>query len=596
MACLILPRAKALEHRRIKYFKLAAMKLLLLTLLLALPVFAAEKPGGVKGDGQTDDTAALQAALDAAGKTGGVVELPSGQYLIAGALKVPTGVTLQGSWEEPHHAAYDKGSTLFLTGGRGDENAPPAIALQQSSAIKGFTLLWPEQKWPDVVPYPWAIQGIGMHNTIENITFANAYNGIRIGNVQSSELHLIRNVFGCVLRRGVFVDSTTDIGRIENVHFNPHYWSRSGHSSRPSGQGNADMTVAGYMADNLEAFIFGRTDWEYVANTFVFAAKVGYRFIQTPAGACNGQFMGIGGDYCRTCVQIDAIQNIGIQVTNGEFTSHAGDPKTAIVTSPGAGGAAQFVNCNFWANPGNVAFLQGNTAVTFGDCHFVDTPPNGAIVAEHGKLIVRGCTFDRAGTAVVLKPGVKTALITSNLQPAGLQVSNEIGTRAQIGFNEEMAELPVAQALHYRLKIGAKGDEDYALNGWWGQEGAGDAPPESGSQSARWTMGNARLLLPVKANTAYTMKLWVSLPKGAPLPIVSATGGAQATMQEGQQVITLQIPAADRKTVEVSIKGDTWQPIKLQPPLTDARDLGARAYAIEMIAQGSENTAPAELN
>ena len=49
-----------------------------------------------------------------------------------------------------------------------------------------------------------------------------------------------------------------------------------------------------YTTAHLEAFTFGRTDWEYVLNTFVFGAKVGYRFIQTPAGACNGQFSGIG--------------------------------------------------------------------------------------------------------------------------------------------------------------------------------------------------------------------------------------------------------------------------------------------------------------
>ncbi len=377
-----------------------------LVLLLATAALAAEKPAGVVGDGTTDDMAAIQAALDAAGKTGGAVYLPAGQYLVAGSLKVPTGVTLQGSWEGPHHAAITKGSTLLVTGGRGQEEGPAAVELQQSSAIRGFTMLWPEQKWPDIVPYPWAIHGVDMHNTVENVTFANAWQGIKIGRPWS-ELHLIRNAFGCVLRRGVLIDTTSDIGRVENVHFNPHYWARSGHSSA---SGAKDMDVANYMAEHLEAFVFGRTDWEYVVNTFVFAAKIGYRFIETDKGACNGQLSGIGADYCRICVQIDGIQSIGIQITNGEFTSHAGEPRTAIVTAPGAGGAAQFVNCNFWANPGGVARLQGKTAVTFGDCHMVDVPAVGAIVAEGGKLVVRGCNFDKPGPAVILKEGVRAAI------------------------------------------------------------------------------------------------------------------------------------------------------------------------------------------
>ena len=39
---------------------------------------------GVVGDGVTDDTAALQAALDVAGKTGTIVSLPAGKVCIRG--------------------------------------------------------------------------------------------------------------------------------------------------------------------------------------------------------------------------------------------------------------------------------------------------------------------------------------------------------------------------------------------------------------------------------------------------------------------------------------------------------------------------------
>ena len=387
-----------------------------LSCLLALGASAAALPPGVAGNGTTDDTAAIQAALDRAGKTGGEVDLLPGRYLIHGSLSVPTGVTLQGSWNAPHHAALDKGSTLLITGGRGREDGPAAVELHPSSALRGFTLLWPEQKWGSIAPYPWAIHGEGMHNTVEDITFVNAWQGIEIGHPWS-ELHLIRNINGCVLRRGVFVDTTSDIGRIENVHFNAHYWPRSGD---PSAGGAKDLEVGHYMAEHLEAFIFGRADWEYVQNTFVWAAKIGYHFIATPAGACNGQFSGIGADFCQTCIQIDAIQNIGLQITNGEFTSFSGGVNTGIVTSPGAGGAAQFVNCNFWATPTHAALLQGDTAVTFSACHFLDTPGSGAIVAERGRLSVQACTFDKPGPAVVLKPGLSQAIIMGNMQTGRL--------------------------------------------------------------------------------------------------------------------------------------------------------------------------------
>ena len=42
--------------------------------------------------------------------------------------------------------------------------------------------------------------------------------------------------------------------------------------------------------------MFARTDWEYVFNTFSYGYALGYHFIQTKSGACNGNFLGIGAD------------------------------------------------------------------------------------------------------------------------------------------------------------------------------------------------------------------------------------------------------------------------------------------------------------
>ncbi|MGC9439251.1 glycosyl hydrolase family 28-related protein [Streptomyces sp. WG5] len=51
---------------------------------------------GAQGDGVTDDTAAIQAAIDAAGY-GGVVYFPKGVYIVSYPLDLPRGVTLMGS-------------------------------------------------------------------------------------------------------------------------------------------------------------------------------------------------------------------------------------------------------------------------------------------------------------------------------------------------------------------------------------------------------------------------------------------------------------------------------------------------------------------
>jgi len=384
-------------------------------------------------DGNSDATDAIQHLLDERAKTGGEVDLPPGQYLIAGNLKVPGGVSLRGSWHAPHHGeAWQKGTTLLLTNGRGNEKVSAAISLEEDSSLEGVTLLWPEQMANDIQPYPWAVEGQGKHMTVENVTLVNAYQGISTGTHDGS-LHLIRNIYGCVLRRGILVDATSDIGRIENVHFNTHYWLGSGHPSSRAGDGDK---VVDFVRDNLEAFIFARSDWEYVFDTFVWDAKAAYHFVKSEHGACNGQFLGIGADYAKTCVQIDDIQPIGLQITNGEFTAFAGDPNSTIVTALGAGGAAQFVNCNFWGTKNHVAWMQGDTTITLANCHILNTFTGGAVLAERGKLIIQGCTFDQAGLTAVLKKDVRAAIIYGNLHPGGVQVQNEIGSHAQIGLNE----------------------------------------------------------------------------------------------------------------------------------------------------------------
>src|SRR5664279_6233688 len=52
---------------------------------------------GVKGDGKTDDSKAVQAALNAAETSGPICYLPAGLYRLDGALTVPPGVTLCGA-------------------------------------------------------------------------------------------------------------------------------------------------------------------------------------------------------------------------------------------------------------------------------------------------------------------------------------------------------------------------------------------------------------------------------------------------------------------------------------------------------------------
>ncbi len=387
---------------------------------------------GVRGDGVTDDTKALQAAMEELAERGGTLRLPAGRYLVAGSLQVPAGVAIQGEYDFPRWSSPLSGTVILATGGRGDEEAPPLFDLGHSSAVRGITIYYPEQKTSDIRPYPWTFRLQGHDNTVENVTLINSYNGIRTGPANNVR-HRIKSVYGCVLRRGIFVDFCTDIGRIENVQFHCHWWSA------PEVEGSWEP-VFQYMWRNLEAFIFGRTDWEYVTNTFVFPVKTGYRFIATPHGAANGQFCGIGSDASQRCLVVESIQPMGLLITNGQFVSFTGDDPVQVVIEESSAGSVRLVNCAFWGPSNQNVVMKGQGFLSLNDCYLGSDrqPPSGRplVEASGGRLQVRGCSFSSGGTSIALRDGVKHAIISENNGVEGVRVINEAGSRAILVNNE----------------------------------------------------------------------------------------------------------------------------------------------------------------
>jgi hypothetical protein len=388
---------------------------------------------GAKADGRSDDTAAVQNALEAAAKAGGKVWLPPGRYLVQGSLRIPPGVTLQGVMDSPVWSEPLKGSIVLATGGRDQEDGPALFELGHSSAVRGLTVYYPEQKTKDIRPYAWSFHLQGHDNTVENVTLINSYNGLRIG-PEGNVRHRIRSVYGCVLRRGILVDSCSDIGRIENVQFHCHWWSA------PEVKGEW-KPVHEFMWKNLEAFIFGRTDWEYVNNTFVFPVNIGYRFIQTKSGAANGQFCGIGADESQICVKVDAIQPMGLLISNGQFVCMHGDIRTEVVVENTCHGSVRLVNCAFWGPARQNVVSHSRSFVSLSDCYLSSTgrknnPGNALVEADGGKLQVRGCSFGTDEPGIVLRQGLQHAIVTENNGVRGVEILNQIGDNAILSNNE----------------------------------------------------------------------------------------------------------------------------------------------------------------
>ncbi len=200
--------------------------------------------------------------------------VPAGKYRFDGSLTIPEGVALKGSWQGPHLPLVDRGSTLSVYGGHGDEKAAPFISMLSNTLVEGFTIYYPEQRIADVRPYPWTIRRKGFRCSMINLAIANTYNGIDCGTVASGGQHL-RNIDMAALRRGVYIDRSFDIGRIENVHIHPVSWVYGDEKGD-----KLDRRLWEYQLANLEGFIIGKCDWEYMIDCFTIFTKVGFRFIE----------------------------------------------------------------------------------------------------------------------------------------------------------------------------------------------------------------------------------------------------------------------------------------------------------------------------
>ena len=393
---------------------------------------------GARGDGKSDDTAAFQKALDAAGARGGAtVRAPAGNYLFAGHLFFPRGVTLVGDWiSVPSHNGLREdaapglpvptggGTTLLVTENAGKEDGSPFLNLAHNCTLRGVVLYYPDQvRDAEPVSYPWAISMRGENAAVLDVELLNPYRGI---NATLAPRHLIRNVVGQPLRLGIWLDEIYDTSRLENVHFNP-WWTFQSEAYQ-------------WQLANGEAFVFGKSDWLYAVNTFCYGYNIGYRFIATKAGSCNGNFLGIGADDCNSCLWIDQASKYGLLITNGEFVSLQGPDPTALVVTGEHSGSVRLVNCAFWGKTLNqAARLDGRGTVGLSDCTFVQWAAKGdgrpAVQGLGGTVLVRGCEFQHDAPQIEIGPGVRRAIVTDNVVAGAVRISVQSQGRVALGQN-----------------------------------------------------------------------------------------------------------------------------------------------------------------
>lgn len=394
-----------------------------------------------------DNTAAFSKALAAAASgVAKTVYAPAGAYRFAGSLDVPAGVSLRGSYTSvPSHQMTGladnvpptDGTVLIPTAGRGSASGPPFVTLNGNSALAGLVVLYAEQERTALpVPYPWSVRLVGNNPSVTDVELLGAWNGL---NATLAHRHYIARVQGQPVNVGVFVDSTYDIGRIEDVHFNPWY--------------SVAHPFIEHQLTHGRAFVFGRSDWEYVLNTFAFGYALGYHFVSTATGEMNGNFVGLGADLATNAsVRVDAAQPAGLLITNGEFTAFhtaAWLPRATtawesshVVVGEGNRGPIKLVGSSFWGNASQVALLGGSGTTTFASCEFAmwdgqAQDGRAAIRAEGtGGLVLSGNSFAQDKPQVALGARVRKAVVMGNLVRGALRVhAASDATNLQVGLN-----------------------------------------------------------------------------------------------------------------------------------------------------------------
>jgi hypothetical protein len=220
---------------------------------------------GAKGDGVTDDTPSIQAALNAAAPVGGVVWLTPGPYAYRcdGSLTIPGHVTLQGGyrgmrrglrlWQEAPH-----GSVLHVY------TMADFISMSHNSILDGIEIYYPNQKIEGIPdPYGWTIKMLSNQHgaTIRNICSPNAYQFI----YANADGFLIDGIQGYPLAMGIQLDRVADVPRINNIHFNGNCWSDAKPSLREWVQTNGicmkAFGVEEFMINNMFAYGYLRGIW-----------------------------------------------------------------------------------------------------------------------------------------------------------------------------------------------------------------------------------------------------------------------------------------------------------------------------------------------
>ena len=284
---------------------------------------------GAKGDGKTDDTAAIQSAINAAAAAGGgSIVFKVARYFTTGTLHVPTGVVLSGSVEGPFDVAgVNPGQTAIAPTLLVTNTSGPFISLEGIGAgVTDLLFHYPNQvassaSVPNVYPYTIVIMSPG--TKVVRSTVTNAYNflDIEIGRA------IARDLFIGAFNVGVNIDNAYDFVSLQNLH-NGVFWDEIGGASYPS-------AIDTWVLNHGTALVVNQMDALVVHDFYAFSRQIGILLTDSPNLNEPGirTVWGTGSDIDLENVQYGIVA-IATNYPGCEFTN------VVVGAAPGLGQAA----------------------------------------------------------------------------------------------------------------------------------------------------------------------------------------------------------------------------------------------------------------
>ena len=249
-------------------------------------------------DSSTDMYSIIQNTLNEChAQGGGTVFLEEGIYYISKSITVPELCTLRGDYQDPDKVTdastlnygtiivtdvydvyknkygpdnYLENSTCDLSndaqgifGDFPDMEKTGLFNLSNSSGVVGLTIYYKNQNINAPIVQPWTFYyGNRRLMTIKNVTLINSYLGIgrstADGGSQSDQVHemlMIENVKGTVLKKGVLLHNSSDVGTVAGLSLEPKYWADANLSAL--GESGTKPTIDAIMSKTRSLYGLG---------------------------------------------------------------------------------------------------------------------------------------------------------------------------------------------------------------------------------------------------------------------------------------------------------------------------------------------------